>query len=324
MSQSLHRLVLPSFRGAQSQHLPVVSVKGRAEGPRVAITANIHGDEATGIGAVHLLISQLEGKLARGEVLLYPSLNLPGLVAGTRTLPADGQDLNRQFPGDPRGTAAERHAHAIWRDLTGRSPDVVLDLHADSPSSIPYTLIDRASGLNARQRPEMEARLEELALASGLTVLHEYADDKYRSFHLDRSLSGALVNRARIPAVTIECGPRRWLSPEAVATSADAARGVLASLGMLDAAPTPHPTRVAGGPWRRASGPRASASGVLHPRVRPGEAFSNGQVVAEVRSLEGRCLERMSAPGEGYVISLPERTWITAGVSAGTYAVPDV
>ncbi|MCB9744304.1 MAG: succinylglutamate desuccinylase/aspartoacylase family protein [Alphaproteobacteria bacterium] len=324
MSQSLHRLVLPSFRGTQSQLLPVVSIRGRVKGPVVAVTANIHGDEATGVGAVHVLSAELEGALEKGEVWLYPSLNLPGLVAGTRLLPSDGQDLNRQFPGDPRGTAAERHAHAIWKDLSARAPSVVLDLHADSPASIPYTLIDRASGLQGAARGRMEDKLAELAAATGLTALHEYADDKYRSFHLDRSLSGALVNRMGVPAITIEAGPRRWVDPDAVQASVSAVRGVLVRLGLLGGPVRPHPTRVGGGPWRRSSGPRASASGVLHPLLRPGEPFEEGQVVAEVRSLEGRCVEQLHAPCAGFVISLPERTWITAGVSVGTHAVRDV
>ena len=37
---------------------------------------------------------------------MYPTLNPGGLTANTQSLPGDGQDLNRMFPGKPRGSAA--------------------------------------------------------------------------------------------------------------------------------------------------------------------------------------------------------------------------
>ena len=33
-----------------------------------------------------------------------PALNLPAVLAGTRVSPMDQVNMNRAFPGDPRGT----------------------------------------------------------------------------------------------------------------------------------------------------------------------------------------------------------------------------
>ncbi|MCB9762580.1 MAG: succinylglutamate desuccinylase/aspartoacylase family protein [Alphaproteobacteria bacterium] len=322
MPQILHRLVLPSFRSALSQHLPVLAIRSGNPGPCVAVTANIHGDEATGVGVIHQLMGVLEQDLLRGEVFLYPSLNLPGLVQATRTLPADGQDLNRLFPGDARGTASERHAHAIWSDLASRGIQLLIDLHADAPAAIPYALADRV----CRGKPgdaALERRVHALAAATGLTVLREYPREQYLRYHLDRSLSGAAVNVMGVPAVTIEAGPRRYLDPTAVDIALNAVLGVLAAEEMVAEPHAAHPSRLEGGPWRRQPGPRASVSGIFHALIRPGEPFTVGDLLAEVRSLEGRPLEQLRAESEGYVISLPERAWMIAGVSAGTYATRD-
>jgi len=62
---------------------------------------------------------------------------------------------------------------------------------------------------------------------------------------------------------------------------------------------------------------------VLQPLVQPGDEVKRGQVVAEVRSLAGRPLERLHAGFDGFVIALPERAWVVPGVASGTMAVRD-
>ena len=287
----------------RSAELVVISVNANAErkrgsprAPIVAITANIHGDECTGTGAVLRLAHALEPLLTRGTVHLYPSLNPEGLERRTRRVPEDDQDLNRLFPGDADGAPSEQLAHASWLDLESRQVDVVIDLHADAPGAIPYALLDRAVSLRGDARANLESLCESYAVATGLTVLHEYPDDRYARYRLDRSLTGAVLNRLRLPAITVEAGPRLVFDEQAVNTTVRAVLGVLHVLGMLsDAAPV-HASRVGGGPWRRDSGPRAAASGLLVRRCEPGLLMKRGEPVAEVRALTGALLHNSMPP----------------------------
>ena len=118
------------------------------KGPKLVITANIHGDECIGFAVVVALLNRLPALLKKGEVVLYPSLNPTGLRRMTRTYPEDGQDLNRLFPGDSQGSASQRHVHTIWSSIENDKPDLLFDLHTDSPLSIPYVILDRK--VNAR------------------------------------------------------------------------------------------------------------------------------------------------------------------------------
>ena len=77
----------------------------------------------------------------------------------TRTIPPDGRDLNRLFPGDAKGAPTDRHARIIWDDLVRHRPDLLIDLHADSPLSIPYTIVDRAIHLRQRAREKLEKKV---------------------------------------------------------------------------------------------------------------------------------------------------------------------
>lgn len=292
-----------------------------ALGPRepvVVVTGNVHGDECTGVGACLRLAEELDDTLAAGTVHLYPSLNPEGLERRTRRHPDEDVDLNRLFPGEVHGSPAERLVYATWADISARRPDLVIDVHADAPGAIPYVLVDRAVALRGAERIRLEAECHRLATASGLTVLQEYPDERYSRYRLDRSLTGAVLNRMQIPALTIEAGPRLVMDRQAMHTVLHAVRGVLASLNMLAGEVTPHATHLPGA-WRRDSGPRAGAAGVLIAMVAPGDTLKRGEVLAEVRSLGGGVLERVRAEGDGFVVSFVERAHVVSGVPVCTF-----
>jgi len=302
--------------------LPVHTLVAEDPGPTVIVTANIHGDETTGLAAASRLVEALvEAGLKSGTAVILPTLNPAGLAAATRAVPGDGGDLNRVFPGKRRGRTSERLASRIWEELRALKPQAVIDLHADAAASIPYALLDRPvahSGAGARR---MRDALERLGAASGLTVVHEYPPELYLRYALDRSLAGALVNKAKVPAVTIESGPRRILDPAAVQASVGAVRGILAELGVARGAVDPHPSRVQGGPWRRHAAPRCQVAGWLDPVIAPGGTFSRGDVIARIRTTGGRVIEQIQATRSGLVLSWIEATWLTAGTVTGTLAV---
>lgn len=301
--------------------LPVVEVRAVKAGPTVAVGANMHGDEATGLGIVHSLCRSLPDALSCGTVLLYPSLNPKGLEAQSRRMPSDELDPNRAYPGSPTGTPAERLAFRVWRDLEKRGTELYLDLHTDSPSAIPYAIVDRV--FQGPERTRLAARCEELAAASGFTVLREYPTERYVRFALQRSLPGALVNQRSIPSLTLEVGPRRCIDPEAVGEGVAAAYGVLTAAGLC-ARPAPaHPSRISGGPWRREGGPRTTRNGVLVPKLPVGSAFERGSLLAEVRSLDGRVRESLIARFAGFVVAWPERAWVAVGTTSGTLGLKD-
>jgi hypothetical protein len=78
--------------------MPVhVVINGRRAGPRLFISAAIHGDELNGIEIIRRLRARpLVG--LRGTLLLVPVVNVFGLLHHARYLP-DRRDLNRSFPG---------------------------------------------------------------------------------------------------------------------------------------------------------------------------------------------------------------------------------
>lgn len=319
MRRRIDSIALP---GAGREPLAVV-VHSTGAGPAVAVTANIHGDEVTGVAAVHALDELFPNLLVHGTVVLYPSLNPKGLARQQRAQPDDGVDLNRIFPGERDGNAAARHAALLWQDLVERKLDALVDLHADSAVAVPYVIVDRATHLRGAARPRMDVALRAMADASGLTVLHEYPEDQYVKFRLDRSLAGAMVNHAGVPAITLEVGPRRAVDPRAVRVTVAAVLRILRHLGLVEQAPDDALPRIEGGPWRRVAAPRVRYGGVFEPTLAPGDRFEEGAILGTVRAVEGTVREVLHAATPGVVVSWTEAAWIEARGVPGTLAVAE-
>lgn len=99
------------------------------KGPRVYLSAGIHGDEPAGPLALLELLGGgffSEGEFANFDWALCPALNPTGLAVGARTH-ASGLDLNRDYWNRSNPEVA---AHAAW--LEGASiPDLFISLHED-------------------------------------------------------------------------------------------------------------------------------------------------------------------------------------------------
>lgn len=307
--------------GPGARTVPVLTVNSGRPGPSAVVTANLHGDEATGVGAVHALVHRLESALIRGRVTLYPSLNPAGLASGVRGVPGEDLDPNRAFPGEPAGKPVVRHAYAIWTDLLSRRPDVLIDLHTDAGQAVPYALADRVvRASTGKGGASLEDRCASLAEASGFFALREYPVEEYLRYHLEQSLAGAMANHAGVPAVTLEVGPRRWIAADAVEIAVVGALGVLTAAGLCQQPAPARPERLPGR-WRRASSPRPRGAGVLVPLVRAGDVVQAGQPIGELRRLDGELIERLVAVEDGVILALAERAWATPAHTPATLAV---
>jgi len=99
---------------------------------RICIVTGTHGDELEGQYVCFELIRRLNENidLLNGTVDVYPALNPLGVDSVTRGIPTFDLDMNRIFPGDPKGHLIEHTAWQIIQDLKGA--DMVIDIHASN------------------------------------------------------------------------------------------------------------------------------------------------------------------------------------------------
>ncbi|MCC6639284.1 succinylglutamate desuccinylase/aspartoacylase family protein [Candidatus Falkowbacteria bacterium] len=107
----------------------VIRLVGARPGKKLVITAGIDGDEFCGIKAANILGSQLKIIDFAGEIVIIPTLNVPGNKTRQSANPIDGRLPKYIFPGNAWGSDSYRlinwlnknhlkGAHA-WIDLHG-------------------------------------------------------------------------------------------------------------------------------------------------------------------------------------------------------------
>lgn len=306
----LDALVHPS---GQPERLPLIVVRGKRPGPTLAVTANIHGPELTGLHALHDLCTAALAKKLCGTVIAVPSLNPTGLTTNYRQSMFDPRDPNRLFP-DPRparpgrgapprridtlsASPVDRRGETVMRrvyELIAAHADAYLDLHTATTWSIPLVFLDpvfydtaRAKGAAGR----LWKRTRALAQALGLTIVREEPPPRYFRRSMHRTSTGAVLNGARIPALTLELGMTKAVDPVGHTAGLRALRNALRHLGMLDGeleAQSEIPIVSRTGSLRGLDHPRASAAGVVRYHVRPGQAVRVGDRIATIRRLDGR------------------------------------
>lgn len=108
--------------------MTVINGTGKSKA-NIVCFGGTHGNEYEGQVAVWKLMHELEASDISGRVILIPRLNQPACNAGTRDSPLDRVNMNRAFPGNPRGTVTYRIANFVTTRIFPLV-DVVLDIHA--------------------------------------------------------------------------------------------------------------------------------------------------------------------------------------------------
>ena len=100
-----------------------------ANPPGLAAFGGTHGNEWEGQVALKQLCQELDSDEISGCLILMPQLSQSACAANQRVSPFDGVNMNRAFPGNPRGSLSYRIAHFVKSYVFPRVR-VVVDVHA--------------------------------------------------------------------------------------------------------------------------------------------------------------------------------------------------
>ncbi len=295
------------------EQIPVMIAQGHETGPTFFLTANVHGNELTGIAVIHRLVTEELAQELKGTVVALPSLNPSALRRYKSRAGFDARDPNRLFPEEKFAEEAEeedidKEPPELFEQVATKIysyfkkyADYHIDFHNHTLRSIPYVILDRLFYEDDSKKEEagqLFKQVKEMVEAFGVVVCAEFPAKKYLKMKLHRSVSGSTLNSLRIPAFTAELGENNVVIPQVVAGSVKGTRNVLKHVGMLEGAKEeiseffiPKPKE----PIRRSSHPRAKQSGMIQFLVNPGDQVKKGQPVASITDILGRKL------GDGYI-----------------------
>lgn len=110
--------------------IPLHIFNGKYDGPKVWLSAAVHGDELNGVEIIRRVVEQIDEPLQCGAVIAIPIVNVFGFIGQSRYLP-DRRDLNRSFPGSKTGSLASRMAHLFMTEIVSNCSHGI-DLHTAS------------------------------------------------------------------------------------------------------------------------------------------------------------------------------------------------
>ena len=273
---------------------PVLVVNGAKPGPSLCLTAAVHGDELNGIEIVRRVMHDIDPDKLSGAVIGVPIVNVQGFRRGSRYLP-DRRDLNRYFPGNPKGSAAARIAHALFTDIVAHC-DALVDLHTGS--------FERAN------LPQIRADLRKpdvvtLTLGFGsMVVLHS------------EPTVGTLryaATSAGIPAVTVEAGGPSQLELAEVQHGVRGIETLLTTLGMVKKVrlwDDPEPV------YYRSTWVRADNGGILLAEVGLGSKVRRGDLLGTIVDPMSNASSELRSPYAGRIIGMARNQVVMPGFAA--------
>jgi len=276
-------------------------------GPKVGIVAGIHGDEIEGLYVCHRLAHWLE-ELAKsrpdallGRVELYPAMNTLGLDTLQRLVPVYDIDLNRNFPGDPKGVFPQRIAAAAMEAMAGSA--LVIDIHASNIylREIPQVRINE----------EFQRSLVPLAQKMNLDVIWLHGAMTVLEATIAHSL-----NASGVPCLVVEMGVGMRLTPEFTEQLVTGILHVWRDLGVLaqdlELPELSHAPLLADG--SNVHYLNADTSGLFVPAVNHWTSVSQGQMLGRIVSpFQGGTLSEVRSPCNGILFTLREYPLVYEG-----------
>ena len=285
-----HRLIelqLPPLYIHSPLTIPVHVMRGARDGPRLFISAAIHGDELNGTEIIRRLLKQAALKRLRGTLVAVPIVNVYGLLNHSRYLP-DRRDLNRSFPGTEKGSLAGRLANLFMTEIVHNCTHGI-DLHTGA--------------IHRSNLPQIRANLDDpetaqLAESFGVPVL-------LNANLRDGSLREAASEHG-IPMLLYEAGEALRFNEIAIRAGVKGIINVMRSLGMLPSSKTrrkrPYEPFIA----RSSTWVRASASGLFRKVCALGSRVKRGEVLGLIDDPLGGGEFEVNAIASGIVIGCSE------------------
>ncbi len=262
--------------------MPVQVICGKRPGPKLFVCAALHGDEITGVEVIRRLLKLSAIGQVRGTLIAVPIVNVFGFISLSRYLP-DRRDLNRSFPGSPKGSLASRLAHLFLHEIVAKCTHGI-DLHTGAVHRANY--------------PQIRANLDDeevarMAKSFGVPVV-------VNASLREGSLRQAAATKG-VPVIVYEAGEALRFEEFSIRAGVKGVLRVMRAIGMLPTKKNRRPpleSIVAGS----STWVRAPASGILRASIALGAQVRAGASLGLVSDPFGEKEVEMHSPTDGVVI----------------------
>jgi hypothetical protein len=264
-------------------NLPVQVVRGREDGPRIFVSAALHGDEIIGVEIIRRLLKSPALDALRGTLLAVPIVNTLAFLHQSRYLP-DRRDLNRSFPGSESGSLAARLANLFLKEVVNQC-QYGIDLHT-----------------GAIHRPNLPQIRGDLSNPETLRLCRAFGVPLLLNSEPTQGTLREYTTQKGIPVILYESAEALRFDEVCIRIGVHGVLNVLYELKMLPQPartdePAFEPVIAKSSTWARSPG-----SGVCRAQVALGDMVRAGQVIAIVGDPIGETENQVLSPANGVVI----------------------
>ncbi|WP_127716823.1 succinylglutamate desuccinylase/aspartoacylase family protein [Halobacteriovorax sp. HLS] len=288
---SVDQVDFPSFYGLQKVTAPLYVHRATKEiSPCVVVTACVHGDEINGLRIAQSLIKG-KLKIQKGTLIIIPVVNIYGFLNKLRYLP-DRKDLNRCFPGLPKGSFGSRFAHFIFQNIT-KYGDVFIDLHSGPPGrfNIPQIRCDLSNKI-------VQDLVDNISVP--LVV---------NSSLKDGSLREAIESTGKA-CIVFEGGEGLRFDETITKYGVNLVKSTLAHLQMIKTKKEFNKDKVI---INKTKWLRAKEGGLLINKAHHGKVAKKGDIIGELRKITGELITYIRMDNDGVILGTSKSSLIMSG-----------
>lgn len=286
-SSALINLPLPRLYTHTLMTMPIHVIRGKKPGPRLFVSAAIHGDELNGVEIIRRLLKQPALNKLHGDLIAIPMVNVYGIIHHSRYLP-DRRDLNRSFPGSKSGSLAARLADLFMTEIVVKCTHGI-DLHTGA--------------IHRSNLPQIRANLDDpetLLLAKSFRV-----PVLLNSNLRDGSLRESAVARD-IPMLLYEAGEALRFNEVSIRAGLNGILGAMQHLEMVAAKKNQKHTVSEPFVARSSQWVRAPGSGIFRAAKSLGEKVKRNDVLGVINDPVATLETPVISPCNGLIIGRSE------------------
>jgi len=262
--------------------IPLMIINGSRPGPTLCITAGVHACEYAGIEASIRTYNQVDPGDLKGALLIVPVVNPASFWTMTPYVNIqDSVDIS-----DAYGTEGPTVSYFIAKTLLDNvlsKADLIVDFHAGDllEELLPH------SGFTKTGNDKVDSESEMFSKVFGLETISEtMASERVGKLALD------------IPQIVVEVGCCGKLEERFVTLAMTGISNLMKKMGMMEGeSVTPQNQTV----WHSKVLTYTKSRGIFHSKVQVGDEVNEGQIIGEIKNLQGQVEETILAPHDGIV-----------------------
>lgn len=231
--RAFYRMPVSRLANGLELQLPLHIIGGAKEGPTLMLTAVSHGDATTGFEVIRRVLEQVDPQKLAGAIIAVPMQNPVAFEWDWRNTPLDCYNMNRTYPGNPRGWVTEQMA-AVVSPLCDYA-DALIDWHGGGyGDAINYCLCKL--GADEVQEDQLLNRINHMGRVFGYEFMYGGKPAGPAAAYAG-SLTDYMISRGK-PAIVAEVGTGLATLHEKFCT--DCVKGVfnvMKDMGMLEGQP---------------------------------------------------------------------------------------